>query len=301
MNIKQYFKAPTPKQFFYINAIYAIGAPILGVIIADPSSSAIMMLFLLISLVFTSAFLKNKLFGSYHNPMIGIPLLIVMLGVFIDFGVLSTKAVSDRSQLKQISGVVPDDSSKQRVAKVSSSALVIDGVWLHCSYKIYDSCDKIYNYSGQTAKVLYQDTRLANNIVYEIQVGDQQVYSFKAQQAALKDEQNKHRRQWFFSFLIFVLPIYWFYKNNKRLRNEIPEMSGKEELELRQQQQEAASEGGCATAIGVFMFFTIALCTGLTGIIYLAIPNFGIAAIWMLLSMLSSYIIVILSKPANKL
>ena len=308
LTIKQWFNAPTPKQFFYTSAVHAIGAPLLGIFIAVPFMSALMMFFLLLSLLFTSVFLKDEISWSYNNPMIAISPFILVLMFFLGSTVSYTKIIDDKNQLQQVSGIIPTDNTIRRVAKNRSSALVIDGVWLHCRYSDGNDCKKAYEYAGQTATVLYQADTSIGNVVYDIRVGNQAIYDFETQRAAYKAAQNQERRQWFFMFVLFMLPAYWFYKHNKRLYEVMPKMSGakliefnKQQAEIKKQQKEIADEGGCAMAIGIFMFLTVALCAGLTGLISLGMHKFGMAAVFMFLCVLSIYVIIVLSKPTKSL
>ena len=302
MTIKQWFNAPTPKQFFYTSAIHAIGAPLLGVFIAEPLWSAMMMFFLLLSLLFTSVFLKDEIAWSYNGSFfIALMPFFVIFSFFLSSTVSYTKIMNDKNQLEQVSGMVPSEPSIRRVAKSRSSALVIDGIRLHCRYSDSNDCTKVYAHAGQNATVLYQADTSIGNVVYDIRVGNQVIYDFETQRATFKAAQNKERRQWFFMFVLFILPAYWFYKHNKRLYEVMPKMSTAKIAEIRRQQKEVADEGGCAMAIGIFMFFTIALCTGLAGLFHLGLHKFAMAAIYLFFCVLSSYVIVVLSKPAKSL
>lgn len=309
MSIKQWFNAPTPKQFFYTSAVHAVGAPLLGIFIAAPFISAMMMFFLLLSLLFTSVFLKDEIPWGYDQSFfIGLIPFLVILTFFLGSTISYTKIIDDKNNLEQVSGTIPTEPSIRRVAKNRSSALVIDGVWLHCRYSDSNDCKKAYEYAGKSATVLYHANTSMGNVAYDIRVDNQVIYDFETQRAAFKAAQNQERRQWFFMFVLFILPTFWFYKHNKRLTEVTPKISGaklielqKQQTEIKRQQKETADEGGCAMAIGIFMFLTVALCAGLTGLISLGMHKFGMAAVFMFLCVLSIYVIIVLSKPTKSL
>ncbi len=300
--IKQWFSAQTPKQFFYTSAIYAIGAPILGIFIAEPFMSAMMMFFLLLSLSFTSAYLKDEIPWNYNNSFfIGMIPFFALFMFYLGSPLSYSEVIDNKNQLEQVSGMVPSEPSIRRVGKNRSSALFIDGIRLHCRYSDINDCPKIYAYANQNATVLYQADTSIGSVAYDIRVGNQVIYDSETQHGTFKAAQNKERRQWFFMFVLFILPAYWFYKHSKRLTEIMPKMSRAKIAEIRRQQQEVADEDGCAMAIGIFIFFTVALCTGLTGLFHLALHKFAMAAICLFFCVLSSYVIVVLSKPAKSL
>lgn len=304
MNIKQWFIKPTPKQFFYTSLIYAVVFPVVGVFIADPMVSAFMLFFLILSALVTRNYLKPNISSKGYNFFArNIPLLLIIgfIASCMTSGTFFAKIIEDKASLERVSGTIPDEEFNHRVGKHSSSSLLIRDTRLHCRYYDHDSCSKVYDYYGQTADVLYQPDTWVGNIVYEISVNNKKVYSYEDQLAYFKLEQRTNRRQWLLTFILFGIPSYWFYKHDKRLRKATPKMSFEKEQALKKHQELAANESGCAGAIGIILFLTVAICAALAGIIHFAVHKFGWSVLYLGLAGICWYVMVVLSKPSSEL
>ncbi len=251
MSIKQWFKEPTPKQFVYTSFIYAIAAPLIGVFIAEPIMSAMMMFFLLLFAAFTSIYLRPAIPSAFSNVMSGILPFIMLFTFFMTSSISYTEIIENKNQLEKVSDVIPEKAAYRRVGKNRSSSLLIEDIRLHCRYSDRDACNKVYDYAGQKAHVLYQSDTFIGNVVYEIKVGEQDIYSFEEQVAYFKDEKTKQHQQWFFVFLLFIIPAYWFYKHDKRINKSMPKLTDLEVAELKEKQREETENQGCAVLLGV--------------------------------------------------
>lgn len=304
LNVKQWFVEPTPKQFFYISLIYAVVFPVIGVFVADPMASAFMLFFLVISALVTRGYLKPSISSKGYNVIPRIIPLILIIGFIascMTSGIFFTKIIEDKASLERVNGTIPNEKFNYRVGKHTSSSLLIRGTRLHCRYHDRDNCSKAYDYSGQTADVLYQSGTWVGNVVYEINIDGKKVYRYEDQLAYFKQEQRTSRRQWFLTFMLFGIPSYWFYKHDKRLRKATPKISIEKEQMLKESQESVANEAGCAGAIGVLLFLAVAIGTVLTGIIQFAIHQFGLSLLCFGLTGMCWYAMVILSKPSSEL
>ena len=301
MGIKQWFVKPTPKQFFYTSLVYAIVFPVIGVFIADSMVSAYMLFFLILSALVTRTYLKPVISSNGYNVITGIIPFIIIITFLFNSSISFTKIAEDKTKLEQVSGVIPDEPFNRRVGKNTSSSLLIRNTRLHCKYYDRDSCSQAYGYSGQTANILYQPGTWIGNVVYEISVDGKKLYRYEDQLAYFRAEQRTDRRQWFLTFLLFGFPSYWFYKHDKRLRKATPKRSIEEEQTLKKSQELAANEAGCAGAIGIILFLTVAICAALAGIIHFAIHKFGLSVLYLGLAGICWYVLVILSKPSSEL
>ena len=304
LNVKQWFVEPTTKQFFCISLIYAIVFPVIGVFIADPMTSAFMLFFLVLSALVTRNYLKPNISSKGYNIITRIIPLVIIMGFIascMTSGIFFTKIIEDKASLERISGMIPDEKFNHRVGKHTSSSLLIKGTRLHCKYYDHDNCSKAYDYSGQVADILYQPDTWVGNIVYEISVNNKKVYRYEDQRAYFKLEQRTSRRQWFWTFMLFGIPSYWFYKHDKRLRKATPKISIEKEQMLKKSQELATNEAGCAGALGILLFLTVAIGAALTGIIQFATHKFGFSVLCFGLAGICWYVMVILSKPSSEL
>ena len=304
MGIKQWFTEPTPKQFFYTSLVYAIVFPVIGVFIADPMASAFMLFFLILSALITRNYLKPNISSKGYNFVIrNIPLIMIIgfIASCMTSGTFFAKIIEDKANLERVSGIIPDEGFNQRVGKHSSSSLIIRDTRLHCRYDDRDSCRKAYDYSGQVADILYQSDTWVGNVVYDISVDGKKVYRYEDQLAYFKLEQRTARLQWLLTFILFGIPSFWFYKHDKRLREATPKMSIEKEQALKKHQELAANEAGCAGAIGIILFLTVAICAVLAGIIHFAIHKFGLSVLYLSLAGMCWYVMVVLSKPSSEL
>lgn len=302
LNIKQWFIKPTPKQFFYTSLIYAIVFPVIGVFIADPVTSAFMLLFLVLSALVTRNYLKPNISSKGYNFFARNILLLLIIGFIsscMTSGTFFAKIIADKASLERVSGTIPDKEFDHRAGKHSFSSLTIRDTRLHCKYDDSDSCSKVYDYSGQTADVLYQPDTWVGNVVYEISINDKKVYRYEDQLAYFKLEQRTDRRQWLLTFMLFGIPSYWFYKHDKRLRRNTPKMTV--EQELNKAQELAANEAGCAGIFGGLIFITIAICAVAGGLIYFVAHEFGLAVLCIGLAVGCWGVLILLFKPSSEL
>ena len=307
MGIKQWFIKPTPKQFFYTSLIYAIVFPVIGILIANSIVSAFMLFFLALSALITRNYLKPSISSKGYNivtilvPFIIVIGLIGLIGSCLTSSIFFTKIVEDKTSLEQVSGTIPDEPFDSRVGKRTSSSLLIRDTRLHCKHHDRDNCSKVYDYSGQTADILYQPGIWFGNVVYEISIDGKKLYKYEDQRADFKTKQRTDHRQWFLTFILFGIPSYWFYKHDKRLRKATPKISIEEEQALKKHQELASNEMGCAGAVGVFIFFPIVIFAGLAGIMHLAIQKFGLSMIYFGIAGMCWYVIGVLSTPSSEL
>ncbi len=299
MGIKQWFIKPTPKQFVYTSFIYAIVFPVIGLFIASPIMASFMLLFFIFFAFGTMKYLKPIVPRQYYTNLIGaVPFLIILI-FFLHSTISFTEIVESKSVLEQVHGIVPNEPLNRRVGKNSSSSLFINEIRLHCEYNERNSCSKAYDYSGQIADILYQPDTWIGNVVYEISVDDKKVYRYEDQLAYFKLEQRIERRQWFLTFMLFGIPSFWFYRQDKRLRKNTPKMTV--EQELSKAKDLASNKVGCVGIIVGLVIITIAICAVLGGLIYLAVHEFGLAALCIGIAVICWALVIILYKPSSEL
>lgn len=300
LNVKQWFVEPTPKQFFCISLIYAVVFPVIGVFVASPVMSSFMMLAFIFFAFGTMKYSKPIVPRQHcYTNLIGfIPCLIILM-FFLHSGVSFTEIIEDERRLERIRGAIPNEPFNQRVGKNSSSSLLINQIELHCKHNENDNCSRIYDYSGQIADILYQPDTWVGNIVYEISVNNKKVYRYEEQLAYFKQDQRTSRRQWFLTLMLFGIPSYWFYRQDKRLRKNTPKMTA--EQELKRAQSLAANKVGCVGITGGLVIITIAICAIAAGLIYFAAHEFGLAVLSIGLAGGCWGVLILLFKPSSEL
>ena len=292
MRLVQLFKAPTPKQFILISFIYAIVAPVVGVLIAEPVTSAVIMI-LLLGFAFTTLFyIQPSIAATFSNAMSGMPLLMIIYAFAVIADIAYVDLPQDKSQLEQVTGIVPDEIVP---TKKHPSALVINHVSVRCDYLDYDDCSRMEGYKGQQATVSYQPTSRVSNLVYEIEVDGQKVYDFDSQWATYKAEKDRQRRELFWVVVLFLLPNVWLYWQDRRIRKNTPKMS---ESELHQSLARQKENGALTVIIAMFAMIDIILAG--IGAMLLAVHHFAPAAGVMTLFALASATTYWLIKPVKE-
>lgn len=291
MRLVQLLKAPTPKQFVYISFIYAIVAPVVGVLIAEPVTSAVMMILLLGFAFITLFYIQPSIAATFSNAVSGMPLLIIVFAFVRVADIAYVDLPENKSQLQQVTGIVPDEIVK---TKDYPSALVINHVSVRCDYQDYDDCLRMDDYKGRQATVFYQPTTRVSNLVYEIEVDGQKVYDFDSQWAAYKAEKDRQKKELFWVVVLFLLPNVWLYWQDRRIRKNTPKMSDSELHQILAQQKE---NGALTVIIAMFMMVDIIIAS--VGAMLLAVHHFAAAAGVMTLFALASYTTYWLIQPTS--
>lgn len=292
MRLAQLFKAPTNTQFVYISFIYAIVAPVVGVLIAEPMTSGIMMV-LLLGFAFTTLFyIQPTIPPTFSNGMSGIPLLMIIYAFAVIADIAYVDLPQDKSQLEQVTGIVPKEIVQ---TKEYPSALVINHVSVRCDYEDFDNCSRMEGYKGQQATVSYQPTSRVSNLVYEIEVNGQKVYDFDSQLATYQAERDRQRRELFWVVVLFLLPNVWLYWQDRRIRKNKPKMLYSEVRESIARQKE---NSGLTAIIAMFMMVDMIIAG--VGAMLLAAHYFVAAAGVMTLFALASATTYWLIKPVKE-
>lgn len=292
MRIVQLFKAPTAKQFVYISFIYAVVAPVVGVLIAEPITSSVMMI-LLLGFAFTTLFyIQPAIAATFSNGVSGLPLLIIVFAFVQVADIAYVELPQDKSQLQQVSGIVP---ARIEATKEYPSALVINHVSVRCDHLDYEDCSLMEEYKGKQATVYYQPTTRVSNLVYEIEVDGQKVYDFDTQLATYQAEKDRQRRELFWLVVLFLLPNIWLYWQDRRIRKITPKMSESERQQLLARQKE---DGGLTMIIALFMMVDIIIAS--VGALLLSMHYFVAAAGVMTVFALASATTYWLIKPIKE-
>lgn len=296
MQLIQCFKEPTPKQFVIISFVYAIIAPVIGVLIAEPLISALMMLMLLGFAFLNLFYLKLSIPTKFSNAISGMPLLLIVFAFVNIADIAYVDLIEDKAQLQQITGIASDTIITTREGRDRvSSALTINEVRLRCDYQDFDDCARVERFKRNRVTVLYQQKTHVGNLVYEMRIGDQTIYDFDAQLSSYKFEKERQRSELFWLVVIFFLPTIWFYWQDRRIKNNKIKMSSQE---LKQLNSRLEIDGEMTIVIFVSIMISIVL-TGV-GAFFLAAHRFGIAAIYMAGFAITVGITFWLIKPVKK-
>lgn len=139
--------------------------------------------------------------------------------------------VLDKTQLTQITGIVPDTYTKRETDGKNRRTyyyLTINNIDLHCSEEDYDDCDNVYTYKGKTATVYYQSGTKNGNLAYEIVVDGLPIYQFDNQLANFQNKRNEENRQYFWAFVLCFLPMFYFVYAHRQAVEYIDEMDENE-------------------------------------------------------------------------
>ena len=292
MQLAQLLKAPTPKQFVCISFIYAIVAPVVGVLIAEPLTSAIMMVLLLGFAFITLFYIQPAIPPTFSNAMSGMPLLMIIYAFAVIADVAYIDLPEDKSQLEQVTGTVP-----YRIVqtKYFPSALVIGQVSARCDYQDYDDCSRMRDYKGKQATMMYQPKTRVDNLAFEIEVDGQKIYDFDSQLAAYQAEKDRQRKELFWVVVLFLLPNVWLYWQDKRIRKEKPKMLYSE---VRQSIARQKKNAGLTAIISMFVMVDMVIAG--VGAMLLAAHYFVAAAGVMTIFALASATTYWLIKPVKE-
>lgn len=235
--MKEILLNPTPKQFFYIVLVYTIIALCLGVYLAG-AITFVMGIGVLILLPYVYTFTK----GKKVNDQKWIYVFSLLCSLFITIDIFfNPNFITDKSQLKQTTGIVPATFSEIHAKRIYRF-LKIGKQHFHCSTS-EDTCDKIYTFKDKQATIYYQPDNKVKNLVYEIVVDNQVIYSFDSQLKAFQEKRKQEYIQWLWAIIIFVLPMLYLFILHKKVIAKLDVMTKEEakqyddELEQKLQEQ----------------------------------------------------------------
>lgn len=226
-----FFTNPTPKQFYHLTLIYLAVAFVLGCFLTNGGIVFIATLLSLISLLGVYLFSTNEKVQDKKAVRKDILHIFIMPLMMLVFSATSSDLFSKplplyKSQLETTTGIVPESAYYAKGTKGSGYFLIINGMYFVCSDNYYSTCSDIYQHKGKMATVYYDNKR-----VYEIVVKDNPpiaVYEFDKELKYYQEVRNKNRKDWFFAFLIYVLPAVYFYVMYQRAVSHLIEVSGDE-------------------------------------------------------------------------
>lgn len=171
--------------------------------------------------------------STFLMPVFGL----VYAGIFHSGLLFQPELIHDKSQATITTGIVPETRGHHRTSGKGARDfyyLVIDGSRFHCDDDDgRDSCDDVYAYHGQTAKVLSHD-----GLAYEIEINGQKIYEFHAQLNKFKASQEKRQWQLIWAMMLFGFPSVAFYFINRRFVRDI-EVIDESELQTQIQEKQA--------------------------------------------------------------
>ncbi|WP_066802210.1 hypothetical protein [Moraxella oblonga] len=226
MGIFNIFIKPTSEQFIILFLFYSITS-LLAVFFVSGFKDIFIAILVLNIYIFFHALLfhietvldSKDIKERWENAIIIIPIVAIIMGIFIsaiEDKVKIHKLVSNKSELFEISGIVPNGASVKTAIKGKNRVFLrIGDARFHCAETINDDCEKIYQYSGKNATIYYQPILYNDdNLVYEIVVHDKvdiAVYNFDSQLKKFQDKRKKHRNELiFFVMLVLISSLYFF-------------------------------------------------------------------------------------------
>lgn len=208
---------PTPTQLFWLAFIYAVVAFIVGFLFAQ---KLVVFLALVCHLIFIvsvyhliqaeTARIPVKL--DKHDWLYVLLFAVIVFLLIVPF--TSGELVRQKSQLQQLTDIVPKHSSEYSVSgnrgsKITYRALLMKDIYLHCSEN-KNFCEKIYPYHGKTATVYYQPVG-KTGLVYEIVVDNNAIYQFDQQLQFFQQVRAEYQRKNHWTLWLYVFPIiYWW-------------------------------------------------------------------------------------------
>lgn len=231
IKMKEFFTNPTPKQFYHLMLIYLAVAFVLGCFLTNGGIVFIATLLSLISLLGVYLFSTNEKVQDKKAVRKDILHIFIMPLMMLVFSATSSDLFSkplplQKSQLETTTGIVPESAYYAKGTKGGGYFLIINGMYFVCSDNYYSTCSDIYQHKGKIATVYYDDKR-----VYEIVVKDKPpiaVYEFNKELKYYQEVRSKNRKDWFFAFLIYVLPAVYFYVMHQRAVSYLIEVSDDE-------------------------------------------------------------------------
>lgn len=231
IKMKEFFTNPTPKQFYHLTLIYLAVAFVLGCFLTNGGIVFIATLLSLISLLGVYIFSTNEKVQDKKEVRKDILHIFIMPLMMLVFSATSSDLFSkplplQKSQLETTTGIVPESAYYAKGTKGGGYFLIINGMYFVCSDNYYSTCSDIYQHKGKMATVYYDDKR-----VYEIVVKDKPpivVYEFNKELKYYQEVRSKNHKDWFFAFLIYVLPAVYFYVMHQRAVSYLIEVSDDE-------------------------------------------------------------------------
>lgn len=279
----------SPKNFFCLTIAYTVLVVSLGIWLAEPYIIFIAFFILLLANLVSWRYLKPPIPPSATYYFWAIPIMTVIFFYAVG-GIARDKDVENKTQLEQVVGTIPATHTEIKSRRSSSTFVNIGDVAIHCSPSIYDDCEKIFQYKGQTASVWYQPNTSKGNLAYEIQVNNEPIYEFSQQKAVFMQYKNKKTHQWIWTFILLGFPPLILGWLDRQVRNSLPKMTH-EEFETTKKQILAQHEP--VTGIRkllTFVFTLMAVCSLLYGAIVFTNPSIMSFLIWVATTITSFYL-----------
>lgn len=212
--MKEIFFDPTPKQFFYLVLAYSVVALFLGYYLTGGYLTFVAGFGLLFLVIYVYTFTKNEKVQDKTSPYL-MTTMILLFGFIFHSGILFHKDfITDKSQLQHITGTIPAEATEYRTSGKNARTyryLEINHQHFNCSDSITDECEKIYAYKDKTATIYYQPDNGVNNLVYEIVVDNQVIYSFDSQLKAFQSKREKENMQWLWTIVLYIMPMIYLF------------------------------------------------------------------------------------------
>lgn len=241
--MKEIFFDPTPKQFFYLVLAYSVVALFLGYYLTGGYLTFVAGFGLLFLVIYVHTFTKNEKVQDKTSPYL-MTTMILLFGFIFHSGILFHKDfITDRSQLQHITGTIPAEATEYRTSGKNARTyryLEINHQHFNCSDNITDECEKIYAYKDKTATIYYQPDNGVNNLVYEIVVDNQAIYSFDSQLKAFQSKREKENMQWLWTIVLYIMPMIYLFILHRDVIAQLDVMTKEEvnqQLEANKQQQ----------------------------------------------------------------
>lgn len=198
---------------------------------------------LLFLVIYVHTFTKNEKVQDKTSPYL-MTTMILLFGFIFHSGILFHKDfITDRSQLQHITGTIPAEATEYRTSGKNARTyryLEINHQHFNCSDSITDECEKIYAYKDKTATIYYQPDNGVNNLVYEIVVDNQAIYSFDSQLKAFQSKREKENMQWLWTIVLYIMPMIYLFILHRDVIAQLDVMTKEEvnqQLEANKQQQ----------------------------------------------------------------
>lgn len=290
----------TAKNFYYISIIYTVIMLPLGFWLAEKIIIFVSLLILLPAIWFTKFYQKPPINPNLMNLFWLIPFVVSVL--FLLNGLdIKDNFVENKSQLQQITGTIPEKSTYIKSSRYySTTFLELGDKRFHCENNVHDACHNIYQYKGQKAIVWYQPNTANGNLAYEIEVNGQKIYQFEKQKAVFLEQKSVATRQWFWTFILLVLPTIWLGWQDRKIRKSLPKMTPEQVAEFQKQLNENTESVGCLGLIGMMFFLVVSITSGTFAMILYIAKDIPSSVLLGFVTILTAFFTYLCVKPTKK-
>mgnify|MGYP000610244483 CR=1 FL=1 len=272
----------------------------LGFWLAKPIVIFIALFILLLAIWSSKFYQKPPINPNLMNLFWLIPFIVSVLFLLNGLDIMDN-FVEHKSQLEQITGIIPEKSTYIKASRYySTTFLELADKRFHCTDNVHDACHNIYQYKGQKATVWYQPNTANGNLAYEIEVNGKKIYEFDSQKALFLEQKSVAIHQWFWTFVLLVLPTIGLGWQDRRIRKSLPKMTQEQVAEFQKQLNENTESAGCLGLIGMALFLTISIISGTFTMIMFIAKDMASSALLGFVTVLTAFFTYLSVKPAKK-